>query len=210
MKNRKVDTWEMCKHPFKPFIPSGCTTLIIGTFPTHEKNYSQTFRFYYGGEKNRFWEVFERIFSPGFLFYKGPEAVEERMSFLKKLGIGMIDMLEVCWRKSQSSSDHDLSPILLTDLFRILHENESINKLVMTSRTKVFGALGYLETYFIQKGRELGCIYEYKNRIKRTTFEFQGREVLVLITYSTSPSNKHATFEELCEMYRLCLTGSIA
>lgn len=38
------------EHPFKDYIPINCKYLIIGSFPTHQKNYETTFQFYYAGE----------------------------------------------------------------------------------------------------------------------------------------------------------------
>ncbi len=198
------DSWEVCEHPLEPHIEPGSTKLIIGTFPTRQVNYRNTFKFYYAGEQNRFWEVITEVFKPDFKNFKGEEAVRERKDFFSKNKIGITDMVRKCWRRNDSSLDENLYPIILTDVFKILREVSSINTLVLTSRTKVLGALGLLETYFIQQGLILGAIEKGIDRIWKTKFDFEGRSIKVLIPYSTSPTNTHGTMPKLIEMYKTC------
>lgn len=203
--NKKPDDWEICKHPFATHVKPGATRLIIGTFPTHQDNYKNTFEFYYAGEKNRFWEVINEVFKPDFKYFKGKEAIKEREDFFKRNGIGITDMHEKCWRRNKSSLDKDLYPIILTDVFKILREVDTINTLILTSRTGPMSALGLFRTYFIQQDRNLEDSVEDNFRIKRTEFEFEGRVIKVLVPHSTSSTNDKVTMSQLIAMYKKCL-----
>ncbi len=199
-------TWVVCTHPFATFIPSNATKLIIGTFPTHQKNYESTFKFYYGGEENRFWKVLERVFNYTFEYTTGIAALEERENFLVERKIGITDMLQMCYRQNGNSQDKHLSPIILRDVFGFLEKFPLIEKIILTSRTEVYGALGLLYTYFMQQGRELKKATERSGRILETSFLFGSKTIKVLVPHSTSPSNDHVTFNELVKMYETCLS----
>lgn len=206
--NKKPDNWEVCKHPFPTHVKPGATRLIIGSFPTHQDNYKNTFEFYYAGEKNRFWEVINEVFKPDFKYHNGIEAKKEREEFFSKNGIGITDMHEKCWRRNKSSLDKDLYPIILTDVFKILREFNTIKTVILTSRTGPMSALGLFKTYFMQQKRELKEPVEDSFRIKRTEFEFEGKVMDVLVPHSTSSSNDNVEFSELVRMYKICLKGS--
>lgn len=203
--NIKTDDWEICKHPFATHVKPGATRLIIGTFPTYQDNYKNTFEFYYAGERNRFWEVINEVFKPDFKYYNGSEAKKEREEFFFKNGIGITDMHEKCWRRNKSSLDKDLYPIILTDVFKILREFNTIKTIILTSRTGPMSALGLLRTYFIQQDRNLEDSVEDIFRIKRTEFEFEGRVIKVLVPHSTSSTNDKVTMSQLIAMYKKCL-----
>lgn len=200
------DKWEVCHHPFELFfIPPNADKLVIGTFPTYHKNYQATFNFFYGGETNPFWEVFGKVYNKQFKHYAGELAVKERKQLLIDNKVGITDMLKICYRKNGSSKDQDLYPIDLNDVFDLLDKNTCISRLILTSRTEVYGALGLLETYFLQKGLELKKGKIRPDKIMETNFDYLGRNIQVLIPYSTSPTNTHSTPELLFEMYKYCL-----
>lgn len=199
------EPWSYCQHPFETYIPPNTKKVIIGTFPTYHKNYESTFDFFYGGKDNRFWKTIERVFNKRFKYNIGDKAIQERKRLLEENLIGITDMLYKCYRRGTHSQDDKLHPILLNDIFKLLSDNESVERLILTSRGKIYGALGLLETYFLQKDLLLDKAVEGDDRIMRTTFLFDCREIQVWVPHSTSPSNKNVTEDELFQMYANCL-----
>lgn len=203
----KKDSYEVEEHPFETFVPENAKFLIIGTFPTHNNNHR--FNFFYSGKDNSFWSIIEQVFKHSFQHDTGNKAVEERKAFLKSKGIGITDMHEKCYRKNGYSTDENLFPIILKDFFAILDEQTYIKRIVLTSRTEVFGALGLLKTYFLQKGLELEQPEKRTDKVLEGSFIYKEREIEVLVPYSPSPrliEKGTTTMEELVKMYRLCLT----
>lgn len=203
----KRDNYEIEEHPFETFVPENAEVLIIGTFPTHNNNHR--FNFFYSGKDNSFWSIIEQVFKLSFQHDIGNKAVEERKAFLKSKGIGITDMHEKCYRKNGYSTDENLFPIILKDIFAILDEHASIKRIVLTSRTEVFGALGLLKTYFLQKGLELEQPEKRTDKVLEGSFVYKEREIEVLVPYSPSPrliEKGTTTMEELVKMYRQCLT----
>ena len=64
----RFDNYVVCNHPFEDFLPGNLKTLVIGTFPTHERNYKMTFPFYYAGNGNMFWPTLEQVFKKSFQY----------------------------------------------------------------------------------------------------------------------------------------------
>ncbi len=207
MSWKKKDTYEVEVHPFETFVPSNAMFLIIGTFPTHKNNFR--FNFFYSGKDNSFWNIIEKVFKPTFLYDTGDKAVDERKAFLKSKGIGITDMYEKCYRKNGYSTDENLFPIILKDIFSILDEHASIKRIILTSRTEVFGALGLLKTYFLQKGLELEHPEKRSDKVLEGSFIYQEREIEILVPYSPSGrvfESNNITPDEVVQMYRHCFT----
>jgi G:T/U-mismatch repair DNA glycosylase len=205
----QFDNFEVCAHPFPSFVPEKCRTLVVGTFPTHQRNYERTFPFYYAGEGNVFWEVVGKAFNKSFQHMCGEDAKWERETFLRSEGIGITDMLERCYRKNGLSQDDYIYPIAFRDLFDVLTKNSTIETLVLTSRTKIVGALGLFETYLYQRDLLPPKFWENTDKILEGNLELGGREIEILIPYSTSKTvikTNRATVPQLVNMYRLCLT----
>jgi G:T/U-mismatch repair DNA glycosylase len=203
-----IDNYSLEEHHFKTFLPKDATKLIIGTFPTYHANYTNTFRWFYAGEKNNFWKVFDQIFSPGFKYHAGDKAVEERKEFFRKMKIGITDMIELCYRKQRSSSDSDLCPAVLTDICKLIYEHKAITTLVLTSRTGVISALGLLKVYFLQRNLNFEQLNKRGDKIIEGLFYCDGREIRVFVPYSTSSkvtNDKITNLEELISMYKTCL-----
>ncbi|MCU7548147.1 hypothetical protein OCK74_03435 [Chitinophagaceae bacterium LB-8] len=131
-------------HPFDTFIPPNTKFLIIGTFPTYINNWR--YKFYYSGKGNTFWNIIESVFKIKFKYHEGDEAVEERKMFLRTKRIGITDMHVKFYRKNNYSTDENLHTIILKDVFLLLNQHPTIERIILTSRTEVFGALGLLKT----------------------------------------------------------------
>lgn len=90
-----------------------------------------------------------------------------------------------------------------------LTKNSTIETLVLTSRTKIVGALGLFETYLYQRDLFPPKFWENADKIIEGNLVLGNREIEILIPYSTSRTvieKKRATVPQLAEMYRLCLT----
>lgn len=204
--NWKPDRFCIEVHPFETFVPSNAEFLIIGTFPTHRNNWK--FNFFYSEKDNSFWNIIEKVFNHSFQHNEGLRAVEERKKLLDSKAIGITDMHQKCYRKNNYSTDENLFPIILKDIFLILDEHKSINRIILTSRTDVFGALGLFKTYFLQKGLKLEQPKQLRNKLLEGSFIYEKRNIEILVPYSPSPrliEKGTTTIQELVEMYKYCL-----
>jgi len=197
------------EHPFGTYIPKGSKFLVIGTFPTHPRNYKSTFEFFYAGVDNQFWPVMEQIFKK-FDFNSGDKAVEERKKFLNKQGIGLTDMLTKCYRYKERSQDQYIFPIKFNNIFALLDTHETIETIILTSRTKVIGALGLFETYFYLNDIEPPQlrVIDSNRKILEGNFKWRNRDIEVLVPYSTSATvieERRTNLQELVTMYKCCL-----
>ncbi len=201
------------KHHFEIYIPQNASTLIIGTFPTHGRNYKNTFDFYYGSKDNNFWTVIEKIFDHKFNSFIGEPAKLERMKFLKEKKIGITDMIAECYRFGKSSSDTSLYPLKLTDVIGLLNEHKSITKIILTSRTGAISSLGLFKVHLNDK--KMKPIEYSKNDINviEGVLYINSRKLKILVPYSTSPrvvedKKNKITQMEIDDMYRYCLIES--
>lgn len=168
-----------------------------------------TYNFFYSGKENNFWTIIQNVFIEDFKHFDSVEAVLERQAFLQKTKIGITDMHEVCYRRNISSSDKDLFIIKLKNIFTLLDEHLSIERLILTSRTEVFGALGLLKTYFIQNNEPFPKVTKRTDKILEGTFSYKGRNIRIVVPYSPSPrliKDNITTINELNTMYTYCLT----
>lgn len=194
-------------HPFGSFVPNKAKQLILGTFPTHKDNWR--FDFFYSGQNNLFWEILAQVFGHHFQYFEGENAVAERKLVLSENKIGLADMHEMCYRRNTCSTDESLFTIVMTDVFSILKQNPSIERIILTSRTEIIGALGLLKTYFLQQGMELNEPLKRDDKILEGHFENMGKKIKLFVPYSPSfrlISKKITTLDELVSMYRHCLT----
>ena len=148
----------------------------------------------------------ESVYGLRFKHHSGNSAVEERKEFLASKQIGITDMLLKCYRLAEKSQDKHLHPILLNDIFSILDQHDSINCLLLTSRTEVYGALGLLNMYFQREGKTFEFPVRNRHNILEGGFRHNNRDIEILVPISPSPSaEKSADLETLIQMYTLCL-----
>ena len=123
-------------HPWKWFAPKDSNILIVGTFPTARRNWS--FDFFYPNKSNLFWAIMAKIGANELQHYSGLEAVEERKGILTSLNLAITDMGFEVVRQDNSSLDEKLNAVQYMDIFNILKENPSINKILFTSSTSAW------------------------------------------------------------------------
>lgn len=190
-------------HKFSTEIPSEAKWLIIGTFPTLERNLE--YDFYYSSKTNIFWKIIEDLFDLKFGHHKGNEAISERKAFLRDKSIGITDMIERCYRKVNSSQDQNIIPVKLRDIFSLLDEYQTIDTLILTSRSGIISAEGLLKTLFLMDDKTLN-LQKLENDVSVGEFD-RGREIKVLVPYSTSKSyhkNDAVKYKQVKQMYAYC------
>jgi G:T/U-mismatch repair DNA glycosylase len=209
MHMAQFDNYVVCRHPFNEHIPKKMNTLIVGTFPTHEKNYKDTFPFYYGGSGNMFWPTLEKVYQKSFEHKKGIQARDERENFLTYKNIGITDLLEKCYRKNDRSQDKYIFPITFRNIFNHIEQTPSLKTIILTSRTKIIGALGLFETLCHHYDIEPPKLQKAVDNILEGWLSYKGRDIEVLVPYSTSKTvieEETATPLQLVKMYTRCLT----
>ncbi len=204
MNYKYFEEFKIEPHPFGTFIPKAPRSLIVGTFPTHQRN--RAFEWFYGGVGNRFWEIMSVVLEHTFKEYSKAPAVNERKVLMEKHGIAMTDMVVRCYRKNDLSQDHNLYPIELQNILDILEKNPTIDTVVFTSRTRVIGALGLFETHLLQHAMKMP-VMENRDGMLEGWYQLGEREISLLVPYSPSKTlaeKEFASTNRLIEMYSSC------
>jgi G:T/U-mismatch repair DNA glycosylase len=136
-------------HPWKWFAPPNCKVLIVGTFPTAKRNWK--YEFFYPYTANLFWRIMAAILKTELKYFSGLDAVNERKAILKKLPIAITDMGHRIIRNNNSSLDENLIAVEYMDIFQILEENPSINKILFTSSSGTVSAVGWFNKFLKEK-----------------------------------------------------------
>ncbi|MGM0934723.1 MAG: uracil-DNA glycosylase family protein [Bacteroidota bacterium] len=123
-------------HPYRPFIPENATKLIVGTLPpprfTRRELKEGDVDFCYGSRDGLLWKVLDKIFDLDLKFETTEEAIQQRIDFLKKRGIGICDMVESSHREKIDASDLGMQKVELRNMISILREHPRIERLLFT------------------------------------------------------------------------------
>lgn len=177
-------------HPYKPHICKGATKLIIGTMPPYRfcTNGIKELRekdvdFYYGSDKNCFWELMSKITNQELQRENSKEEIEKRKALLDSLKVGIMDVIKSCIHKKQNSSDNLLDNIELNSelIKEKLLEFPSINTLIYTSR---FIISKMADKRISDKGYHN---WNPGNKMDGTIY-INGKKYQVRILYSPSPN----------------------
>ena len=173
-------------HAFEPFFPPKATTLILGTFPTHNKNWR--FNFYYPGRSNFFWRLLGDVYGYTFQHKTGDEAVEERKSFCIKHGIALSDTILSCRRLvSTSSKDSDLEICEPMPIVDMLLQHPKVNTVILDSSSGKVSA-HYLFYQHLEANHVSYMVAKTKPPI-HGNFNLDGRLINVYTLYSPSGIN---------------------
>jgi G:T/U-mismatch repair DNA glycosylase len=188
-------------HPWKLFAPEHSNTLIIGTFPSAKKNWS--YDFFYPNKANLFWKVMSKIVSDKYELkhFEGTEAVAERKEILRLLNVAVTDMGLKISRLDGSSLDEKLVLLQYMDIFEILEQHPTINKLILASSSGPVSALKWFNEYL--KSKSILHKFPKGSKPLRTQLAFKDKIIELVILYS--PSRRAAnriSFEALVEMYK--------
>ena len=96
-------------HPFGPVADAGCTTLILGSFPSVK---SRENAFYYGHPQNRFWRVLAAVFGEGV-----PADIPSKTALLLRHGLALWDVIAAC--EITGSSDASVRNAVPVDIAKV-------------------------------------------------------------------------------------------
>jgi len=185
-------------HPWKWYIPNGAKTVVIGTFPPTQRNWS--YDFFYPNKNNYFWKIIARIAVRPLRYVSGEEAVEERRKLLNHLKLGVSDMGYIIRRKAGNSLDQNLEIVEYMDIFKLLQENPEVRKLIFTSSSGKSSAIGWFKDYLSL--HRIPFIIPQGKRPLRTSVIISGKSYEVVLLYSTSPRvGAFMSFDVLTELF---------
>lgn len=173
-------------HPFENFVPDKATHLILGTFPTHGRNW--LFNGYYPGRSNFFWRMMSEIYKHPFQHRKGEEAAAERLALLSSKGIALSDTIYKVRRKvATSSKDTDLEVLEKMDMLGILRTHKSISTVLLGGKSGPVSA----HHLFFEHLRENGIPYTLSDSKPVVVGEFKldNRKIQTYTVYSPSGIN---------------------
>ena len=123
-------------HPYAPFLFEEATKLIVGTLPPPRFTIGDLKEgdvdFCYGSRDGQLWPILNRIFDLDLKFETTPEAIEQRIEFLKRQKIGICDIVESAQRTNIDASDLGMQNIKLRNLIGYLGQYPNINTLLFT------------------------------------------------------------------------------
>jgi G:T/U-mismatch repair DNA glycosylase len=193
-------------HPWNWYCPKGAKTVIIGTFPPTQRNWS--FDFFYPNKNNYFWKIIARIAGRPLLYLSGEEAVNERKELLNHLQLGVSDMGQIIRRKTDSSLDQNLEIVAYMDIFKLLQENPSVRKLIFTSSSGKSSAIGWFKEYLSL--HQIPFKIPQGKRPLRTSVIINSNLFEIILLYSTSPRAGAAiSFDSLTELFAGEITGGL-
>ena len=97
-------------HPFPPVVDAGCTTLILGSFPSVK---SREQGFFYGHPQNRFWKVLAAVFVE-----EVPADAAAKKALLLRHHIALWDVIACC--EIDGSADASVRNAVPVDIGRVL------------------------------------------------------------------------------------------
>ncbi len=185
-------------HPFPSFLPDSATHLVLGSFPTHKKNWR--FNSYYPGRSNFFWRMLSEIYQHPFKHISGEDAAKERTALCTAKGIAISDTIYKCQRKvATSSKDSDLVVIEKMNILYILQQHHSIHTIILT------GSSGDVSAHkiFFEHLQEHQIAFEVATTKPpiHGSFYLKRREIKTHTLYSTSGINI-GRYKEAVEQYR--------
>lgn len=188
------------QHAFEPFFPPKAKTLILGTFPTHGRNWK--FNFYYPGRSNFFWRLLGDVYDYKFQHNIGDEAVEERKKFCIKHHIALSDTILSCRRiVATSSKDSDLEICEKMPLVEMLRKNKNIDTIILDSSSGKVSA-HYLFYQILSENHLTYMVAQTKPPI-HGNFTLDDRLINVYTLYSPSGINigRYALALEMFKAY---------
>ncbi|GGZ81958.1 uracil-DNA glycosylase family protein [Algibacter mikhailovii] len=188
-------------HPYKPFIKTDTTKLIVGTLPPPRFSTGALLEkdvdFCYGSYYNSLWLFIDEIYNLNLRYNNSQEAIEERKQFLIKNKIGVCDIVASCERDKIDASDLGMKNIKLRDIISYLKAYPKIETLLFTGGNSKNGP-----EYFFRKhlkdhnlklkliSNEVPRIHEFLLPNKRTENYKSPRKIrTVSLTSSSGAAN---------------------
>lgn len=184
-------------HPFGNFVPSNAQCIVLGSFPTHNRNWR--FNSFYPGRANFFWRMLGEIYHRKFNHISGEEAAKERLVLCTEKGIAISDTIYTVRRKvTTSSKDSDLEVIEKMDVLKILRQHKSIHTVILTGSSGKVSAHGVFFEHLAEH-KIMYSVYASKPPI-HGHFILDGRTIETHTLYSTSGINI-GRYEEAKKQY---------
>jgi hypoxanthine-DNA glycosylase len=122
-------------HPFKAFIPSNATVVIIGTFPGKDITHKQLGEndWFYGTKRNQFWKIISGVYNAEVITKK------QKQSLLEAHRIGIADLFLKVRRTADNNTDGNLHVIEFND--------EELKKIIVLPTLKHI----YFTSKFVEK-----------------------------------------------------------
>lgn len=176
------------QHPFEPFLPKQATHLIVGTLPPPRFSLGSfkkgDVNFCYGSADGMLWPILDRIYDLQLSYETTARAIAERKRFLSRLGIGICDIVDHCYRQKVDASDRGMESVQLRDFFSYLQRVPKVHTLLFTGGASKNGPEYFFRRYVQSQGYRLHLLDATVPR--KHYFQFKGR---TLVTHSlTAPS----------------------
>jgi len=176
-------------HPFKPFLHSDTTRIIVGTLPpprfcTGDFKVKDV-NFCYGSCDGLLWPCLEKIYHQTWLYDNSLEAVLQRKEFLIKNKIGICDIVDSCSREKIDASDLGMSDIKTRDILGYLKEYKNIHTLIFTGGNSKNGPEYFFRKLLKQTKITYDCISNQTPKVHQ--FSFDNRTIKTISL--TAPSN---------------------
>ena len=114
----------MLTHPFPPLYSGDSKKLILGSFPSVK---SRDQSFYYGHERNRFWQVLATLYNEPV-----PQTIEEKRSLVLSHDLALWDVIASC--DITGSADSTVKNATANDIGTLL-ANTKIEKIFVNGKT---------------------------------------------------------------------------
>ncbi|WNH07991.1 uracil-DNA glycosylase family protein [Thalassobellus suaedae] len=158
-------------HPYKPFIQSSTTKLIVGTLPPPRFSTGDLLEkdvdFCYGSYYNSLWLFIDKIHNLDLSFDNSVKAVEERKQFLISHKIGVCDIVDSCEREKIDASDLGMKNIKLRDLVKYLRQYPNIDTLLFTGGNSKNGPECFFRKHIKDYGLRLELVSNEIPRIHK-------------------------------------------
>lgn len=180
-------------HPYEIFIPEGTEKLIVGTLPpprfTTRELREKDVDFCYGSSDGTLWPVLERIYRVRLLYDNSQEAVDQRKDLLRKMKIGICDIVQSCERKNVDASDLGMMKIRMRDILGEIAKCPSISLLIFMGGNTKNGPEFLFRRHLQDRRMKFDCIKETTPKMHR--FTYKGRQVgTVSLTSPSSAANR--------------------
>ena len=190
-------------HPFGNFVPGNAKVLVLGSFPTHSKNWR--FNSFYPGRANFFWRMLSEIYNHKFNLISGGDAAAERLALCEEKGIAISDTIYKCRRLvATSSKDSDLEVIEKMNILELLRKYKSIHTVILTGSSGKVSAHSVFYEHLAEH-KILYSVHEGKPPIQGH-FILDGKTIETHSLYSTSGINI-GRYTEAVEQYKKYLPG---
>lgn len=177
-------------HPFKPFLFSEATKLIVGTLPpprfTTGNLKEGDVNFCYGSIDGQLWPILDRLFNLNLKYENTHEAIQQRKKFLKDRKIGICDIVSSAQRAKIDASDIGMQHCKLRNLVGYLNDYPTINTILFTGGNSKNGPEYFFRKHLQSEGLKLIPVTSDVPRIHEFALKPSSRQITTISL--TAPS----------------------